>query len=51
MQREETKRVALKIRRTDSQRKEMKSEAALLKTVNSVNVGPKFIACKLRTFL
>ena len=39
-----TKRVALKIRRTDSQRKEMKSEASLLKTVNSVEVGPKFIA-------
>ena len=39
-----TKKVALKIRRTDSQRKEMKSEASLLKTVNSVNVGPKFIA-------
>ena len=39
-----TKKVALKIRRTDSQRKEMKSEAALLKKVNSVNVGPKFIA-------
>ena len=39
-----TKRVALKIRRTDSQRKEMKSEASLLTKVNSVNVGPKFIA-------
>ena len=39
-----TKLVALKIRRTDSQRKEMKAEAELLKTVNSVNVGPKFIA-------
>ena len=37
------KQVALKIRRTDSQRSEMKSEATLLKTVNSVNVGPKFI--------
>ena len=39
-----TKKVALKIRRIDSQRKEMKSEAELLKTVNSVNIGPKFIA-------
>ena len=39
-----TKKVALKIRRTDSQRKEMKSESTLLKKVNSVNVGPKFIA-------
>lgn len=38
-----TKEVALKIRRTDSQRKEMKSEAVLLKLVNSVNVGPKII--------
>ena len=39
-----TKKVAVKIRRTDSQRKEMKSEATLLKMVNAVNVGPKFIA-------
>jgi len=38
-----TKEVALKIRRTDSQRKEMRSEAVLLKLVNSVNVGPKII--------
>ncbi|MDH3361236.1 MAG: serine/threonine protein kinase [Nitrosopumilus sp.] len=38
-----TKEVALKIRRTDSQRKEMRSEAVLLKLVNSVNVGPKMI--------
>ena len=37
------KEVALKIRRTDSQRKDMKSEAELLKLVNSVNVGPKII--------
>ena len=37
------KEFALKIRRTDSQRKEMKSEAKLLKLVNSVNVGPKMI--------
>jgi len=41
------KQVALKIRRTDSQRKEMKNEAVLLKLVNSVNVGPKmFVASK-----
>ena len=38
------KQVALKIRRTDSQRNEMKSEASFLKKVNSVDVGPKFIA-------
>ena len=37
------KEVALKIRRTDSQRKNMKNEAILLKLVNSVNVGPKII--------
>jgi len=37
------KTVALKIRRLDSQRSEMKSEAALLKIVNSVKVGPKLI--------
>ena len=36
-----SKKVALKIRRLDSQRNEMKSEAKLLKLVNSVNVGPK----------
>ncbi len=42
-----SKQVALKIRRTDSQRKEMKNEATLLKLVNSVNVGPKmFLASK-----
>jgi len=41
------KQVALKIRRTDSQRNEMKNEADLLKLVNSVNVGPKmFVASK-----
>lgn len=33
--------VALKIRRLDSQRSEMKSEAKLMKLVNAVNVGPK----------
>jgi putative serine/threonine protein kinase len=35
------KKMALKIRRLDSQRSEMKSEAKLLKLVNTVNVGPK----------
>lgn len=38
------KKVALKIRRIDSQRNEMKTEATLLKLVNQVNVGPKMIA-------
>jgi len=33
--------IALKIRRLDSQRSEMKSEAKLLKIANTVNVGPK----------
>jgi putative serine/threonine protein kinase len=37
------KQVALKIRRTDSQRNNMKNESVLLKLVNSVNVGPKMI--------
>ena len=37
------KEVALKIRRTDSQRENMKNESVLLKLVNSVNVGPKMI--------
>ena len=37
------KEVALKIRRTDSQRENMKNESVLLKLVNSVNVGPKII--------
>ena len=37
------KEVALKIRRTDSQRKNMKNESVLLKLVNSVKVGPKMI--------
>ena len=36
-----TKDIAIKIRRLDSQRKEMKNEAKLLKIVNSINVGPK----------
>jgi len=39
-----SKQVALKIRRTDSQRNEMKNEAVLLKLVNTVNVGPKMFA-------
>ena len=34
------KKIAIKIRRLDSQRSEMKSEAKLLKLVNTVNVGP-----------
>ncbi|MCV0430782.1 RIO1 family regulatory kinase/ATPase [Nitrosopumilus sp.] len=37
------KEVALKIRRTDSQRKNMKNESSLLQLVNSVDVGPKMI--------
>jgi len=37
------KEVALKIRRTDSQRENMKNESVLLKLVNSVSVGPKII--------
>jgi putative serine/threonine protein kinase len=37
------KEVALKIRRIDSSRSEMKSEAKLLKLANKVNVGPKLI--------
>ncbi|HEY5735457.1 MAG TPA: RIO1 family regulatory kinase/ATPase [Nitrosopumilus sp.] len=37
------KEIALKIRRTDSQRKDMKNEAILLRLVNSVKVGPKII--------
>jgi len=35
--------IALKIRRTDSPRKNMTNEAKLLKTANKVDVGPKFI--------
>ncbi len=38
------RRVALKIRRTDSQRDSMRGEAGLLKQTNSVGVGPKMIA-------
>ena len=39
-----TKEVALKIRRIDSSRSEMDSEARLLRLANEVGVGPKFIA-------
>lgn len=39
-----TRRVALKIRRTDSPRKTMESETALLRAANSVGVGPKLVA-------
>src|SRR5947209_8659528 len=35
--------VALKIRRIDSSRSDMKSEAKLLKLANKVNVGPKLV--------
>ena len=42
-----SKQVALKIRRTDSQRNEMRNEAILQKLANSVNVGPKlFVVSK-----
>jgi putative serine/threonine protein kinase len=34
---------ALKIRRTDADRREMKHEAEMLKTANAVNVGPQFL--------
>ena len=36
-----SKEIALKIRRTDSQRERMQDEAALLKLANSIDVGPK----------
>ena len=36
-----SKEIALKIRRTDAPRKNMKDESILLKLVNSVDVGPK----------
>jgi putative serine/threonine protein kinase len=39
-----TKEVALKIRRIDSSRPEMESEARLLRLANQVDVGPKLIA-------
>ena len=38
-----SKKVALKIRRTDSQRGDMRPEGRLLRLVNSVGVGPKII--------
>lgn len=38
------KKVALKIRRTDSQRQNMKNEADLLRLANSKNVGPKIVS-------
>ena len=37
------KEVALKIRRTDSQRENMKNESIMLNLVNTVSVGPKMI--------
>ena len=40
----QNKVVAIKIRRTDSQRAELITEAKLLQLVNKINVGPKFIA-------
>jgi putative serine/threonine protein kinase len=39
-----TKKVALKIRRTDSPRKDMKNETVLLGAANKIGVGPKLIA-------
>lgn len=39
-----TKKVALKIRRTDSPRKDMSNETTLLKAANKAGVGPKLIA-------
>ncbi len=39
-----TKRVALKIRRTDSPRKDMSGETILLEEANKVGAGPKLIA-------
>jgi putative serine/threonine protein kinase len=42
--RRKNKWVALKIRRMDSQRNELKSEAKLLEFVNKLGVGPKFFA-------
>lgn len=39
-----TKKVALKIRRTDSPRKDMKGETTLLSAANRVGVGPKLIS-------
>jgi putative serine/threonine protein kinase len=42
--RHKSKRVALKIRRTDSPRKDMKDETMLLEAANKAGVGPKLIA-------
>lgn len=42
--RHKSKRVALKIRRTDSPRKDMKDETTLLQAANKAGVGPKLIA-------
>ena len=39
-----TKEVALKIRRIDSSRSEMSSEARLLRLANEIGVGPKLVA-------
>jgi putative serine/threonine protein kinase len=39
-----TRKVALKIRRTDSPRRTMERESILLKAANKVNVGPRLIA-------
>lgn len=39
-----TRKVALKIRRTDSPRRTMEKESELLKAANRVNVGPRLIA-------
>lgn len=39
-----TKKVALKIRRTDSPRKDMTGETILLQAANNVGVGPKLVA-------
>jgi len=39
--RKDSKKIALKIRRIDSQRNNMKNEELFLKSVNKINVGPK----------
>ena len=39
-----TKKIALKIRRTDSPRKDMSAETALLRAANKAKVGPKLMA-------
>jgi len=43
-------KIALKIRRTDANRSDMMEEARLLRTANSVNVGPRLITAT-RNFL